>query len=76
MDDLKLLQVGGYKELSQLPNPLSLELLYIPSLEAVLLKMEKDKGSPLTSDEIQYYTENCTAIAVDEESKEAVLAKL
>lgn len=76
MNELKLMQVGGFKELSQLPNPLGLELLYIPSLEAVLRKMEKDKKSPLTVSEIQYYTDNCTVVAVDSATKEVVLAKV
>lgn len=75
MEDLKLMQVGGFKELAELPNPLGLELLYIPSLEAVLRKMETKKGSPLTETEVQYYTDNCTVVAVDHASKEAVLAK-
>lgn len=75
MEDLKLMQVGGFKELASLPNPLGLELLYIPSLKAVLRKMENKKGSPLTEKEVQYYTDNCTVVAVDQVSKDAVLAK-
>lgn len=53
MEDLKSMQVGGFKELVELPNPLGLELLYIPSLEAVLRKMETKKGAPLTETEVQ-----------------------
>jgi hypothetical protein len=75
MEELKVMQVGGFKELSELLNPSELELLYIPSLEAVLRKIERDKGSSLTAAEIKHYTDNCTVVAVDEASKKAVLAK-
>ena len=75
MEELSVMQVGGFKELSELKNSSELELLYIPPLEAVLRKMEHDKGSPLTASEITHYTDNCTVVAVDEASKKAVLAK-
>ena len=75
MEELRVMQVGGFKELSELKNSSALELLYIPSLEAVLRKIEHDKGSPLTASEIKHYTDNCTVVAVDEASKKAVLAK-
>ncbi len=76
MSELELMQVGGFKELSKLSNPHRYELLYIPSLEAVLLKMEKDKGAPLSEEEVKYYTDNCTVIAVDEAKKKAVLDRI
>lgn len=42
-----------------------MSIVFVPPLITLLLSKEKEKGSPLTEEEVLYIRDNATAIAVD-----------
>jgi hypothetical protein len=51
-DVLEVLQVGAYQEIASRPNPEKHEIVFIPSLAAILLAKEESMGRPLTEAEV------------------------
>ncbi|WP_395748749.1 acyl carrier protein [Prosthecobacter sp.] len=49
---LRATQVGSYAELSKLPNPRGHELVFVPSLEALISMSEQRAGRKLTETEV------------------------
>jgi acyl carrier protein len=67
---LRATQVGSYGELSKLPNPRGHELVFVPSLEALMMEFEQKAGRKLTSNEQAVLKTNAVVIAMPPEDAE------
>lgn len=72
-NDLQPLEVGSYHEIAARPNPAKNEIMFIPSLAAILAAQEKKKGKPLTESEVIAIRDNAT-VTVGPPSKPQSLA--
>ena len=57
------LKLGSYKELKS--TTVDSRIIFVPSLSAVLLAKEKEKGSPLSKEEVEDIRNISTCFSVD-----------
>ena len=55
---------GPYAELASRPNPDGFIIAFMPALGAWLLRAEREKGEPLTQDEVVRIRDGAPAIAI------------
>lgn len=61
------MQVGTFDELSKLPNPRGLELVFIPRLEEITAELERINKRKLTSTELAELRAKAAVIAMSPE---------
>ena len=61
-EPLKELEVGSYAEIAARPNPQHFVIQPMPALVAILLSVEKKKGSPLTKQEVVTLRDKMTVV--------------
>ena len=71
-EPLKDLEVGSYAEIAARPNPQHFVIQPIPALVAILLSVEKKKGSPLTKLEVDALRDKITVLVAAPEAAKAV----
>ncbi|WP_211440824.1 hypothetical protein [Collimonas humicola] len=59
-DTLEVMEVGAYSELASRPNPHANEIVFIPSLSALLAEKEIKLGRPLTETEVKVVRDAAT----------------
>jgi len=59
-DTLEVMEVGAYGELASRPNPHANEIVFIPSLSALLAEKEMKLGRPLTETEVKVVRDAAT----------------
>ena len=69
---IKELEVGPYAEIASRPNPNHLTIGFIPSLAAILLSVEKKKGSPLTQREVEAVRDHASVFVSNAAAAQAV----
>jgi hypothetical protein len=57
---LEVLEVGGYSQIASRPNPQMNEIVFIPSLSALLVAAERKAGRPLVEAEVKAVRDNAT----------------
>jgi hypothetical protein len=71
-EPLKELEVGSYAEIAARPNPQRFVIQPIPALVAILLSVEKKKGSRLTKLEVDAIRDEITVLVTAPEAAKAV----
>ena len=71
-EPLKELEVGPYAEIAARPNPQHFVIQPMPALVAVLLSVEKKKGSPLTKQEVVTLRDKMTVVVTAPADAKAV----
>ena len=67
-------EVGSYKELNAKKNPNNLVLVYIPSVEDIIMFESQRLNRKLTYQEIEYIKNNSVTIAMDADNAEKFLS--
>jgi hypothetical protein len=57
---LEVMEVGAYSELASRPNPHANEIVFIPSLSALLAEKEMKQGRPLSETEVKVIRDTAT----------------
>jgi hypothetical protein len=70
-DVLKVGDTGPHEQLAARDNPDALKLVYIPALEALLIRAEQLKGSPLTDSQRQRIAARAQVMAVTAQMADA-----
>ena len=73
-EPLKELEVGAYAEISGRPNPQRFVIQPVPALIAILLSVEKKKGTPLTQQEVEVLRDQMSVMVTAPEAAKAVIA--
>ena len=71
-EPLKELEVGSYAEIAARPNPQHFVIQPMPALVAILLSVEKKKGSPLTKQEVVTLRDKMTVVVTAPADAKAV----
>jgi len=71
-EPLKELEVGSYAEIAARPNPQHFVIQPVPALVAILLSVEKKKGSPLTKQEVVTLRDKMTVVVTAPADAKAV----
>ena len=71
-EPLRELEVGSYAEIAARPNPQHFVIQSMPALVAILLSVEKKKGSPLTQQEVMTLRDKITVVVTAPADAKAV----
>jgi len=71
-EPLKEFEVGSYAEIAARPNPRHFVIQPMPALVAILLSVEKKKGSPLTKQEVVTLRDKITVVVTEPADAKAV----